>query len=159
MTKKNIFYLFFVLSMFLIDRLSKFWVIKNFDLNENLEIVIFPFLSIHLIWNEGIAFGLLSFGENNLYNFLTLIIAFLIIIIFWLMIKANGIEKYGFMMILGGSIGNILDRLIYSAVPDFIDIHYKSFHWFIFNVADIFITIGVFLLILTEMFLKNKKQK
>ncbi len=159
MTKKNIFYLFFVLSMFLIDRLSKFWVIKNFDLNENLEIVIFPFLSIHLIWNEGIAFGLLSFGENNLYNFLTLIIAFLIIIIFWLMIKANGIEKYGFMMILGGSIGNILDRLIYSAVPDFIDIHYKSFHWFIFNLADIFITIGVFLLILTEMFLKNKKQK
>ena len=145
--------------MFLIDRLSKFWVIKNFDLNENLEIVIFPFLSINLIWNEGIAFGLLSFGENNLYNFLTLIIAFLIIIIFWLMIKANGIEKYGFMMILGGSIGNILDRLIYSAVPDFIDIHYKSFHWFIFNLADIFITIGVFLLILTEMFLKNKKQK
>ena len=156
MTKKNIFYFFFILCIFFLDRISKLWVIRNFSSDEKIEIAISPFLSINLIWNQGIAFGLFSFGESNFYNLLTTIIVIVIAIIFWMMLKANGIEKYGFMMIIGGSFGNIIDRLFYSAVPDFIDIHYKSFHWFIFNVADIFITLGVSLLIFKEFFLKKK---
>ena len=72
-----------------------------------------------------------------------------------MMIKSAGIQKYGFMLVFGGSLGNIFDRLYYSSVPDFIDIHFYNFHWFIFNVADIFISIGVFLLIYSEFFRKK----
>ena len=159
MNKKYFFDFFLILLIFCVDRLSKFWVIKIFSLTEKLEIVIFPFLNINLIWNEGIAFGLFSLGDKNLYNLLTVIILIVVIIILLMMIKTNGIEKYGFLLIFGGSLGNIFDRFFYSAVPDFIDIYYRSFHWFIFNVADIFITLGVFLLIFKELFLKGEKLK
>ena len=113
------------------------------------------FLNFNLIWNDGIAFGLLAFNDNFYYNILTGIILIVTFIVFFLMIKTQGTEKYCFMMISGGSFGNIFDRLYYSAVPDFIDIHYQNFHWFIFNVADIFITLGVLLLIFLELFLKK----
>ena len=156
MFKKNVLYFFFTITIFFIDRLSKYWAIKNLNNEDQLEIILSPYLSLDLIWNEGIAFGLLSFGERNLYNILTGLIILVTIIVIYLAIKAKGIEKYSFMMICGGSIGNIFDRLFYQAVPDFIDIHYENFHWFIFNVADIFITLGVFLLIFREFGLKIK---
>jgi signal peptidase II len=156
MFKKNIFYFFFTTTIFLIDRLSKYWVINNLVAERKHEIILSSYLNLNLIWNKGIAFGLLSFGEINYYNILTGLIIFITIIVLYLAIKAKGIEKYSFMMICGGSSGNIFDRLLYQAVPDFIDIHYENFHWFIFNVADIFITLGVFLLILKEFFLKIK---
>ena len=157
MFKKNVFYFFFTITIFFIDRLSKYWAIKNLNNEDQFQIILSPYLSLDLIWNEGIAFGLLSFGERNLYNILTGLIILVTIIVIYLVIKAKGIEKYSFMMICGGSIGNIFDRLFYQAVPDFIDIHYENFHWFIFNVADIFITTGVFLLIFNEFILKNQK--
>ena len=156
MFKKNVFYFFFTITIFFIDRLSKYWAIKNLNNEDQFQIILSPYLSLDLIWNEGIAFGLLSFGERNLYNILTGLIILVTIIVIYLAIKAKGIEKYSFMMICGGSIGNIFDRLFYQAVPDFIDIHYENFHWFIFNVADIFITLGVFLLIFREFDLKIK---
>ena len=156
MFKKNVLYFFFTITIFFIDRLSKYWAIKNLNNEDQLEIILSPYLSLDLIWNKGIAFGLLSFGERNLYNILTGLIILVTIIVIYLAIKAKGIEKYSFMMICGGSIGNIFDRLFYQAVPDFIDIHYENFHWFIFNVADIFITLGVFLLIFREFGLKIK---
>ncbi|MDA8701970.1 signal peptidase II [Candidatus Pelagibacter bacterium] len=156
MFKKNVFYFFFTITIFFIDRLSKYWAIKNLNNEDQFQIILSPYLSLDLIWNEGIAFGLLSFGERNLYNILTGLIILVTIIVIYLAIKAKGIEKYSFMMICGGSIGNIFDRLFYQAVPDFIDIHYENFHWFIFNVADIFITLGVFLLIFREFGLKIK---
>ena len=71
------------------------------------------------------------------------------------MLKSKSIEKFGFMMILGGSMGNIFDRLYYFSVPDFIDIHFNNFNWFIFNVADIFISLGVTFLIYLEFFKKK----
>ena len=108
------------------------------------------------MWNDGIAFGLFSFDQKIYYNFLTAIILLITLIILWMILKTKGLEKIAFMMILGGSTGNIFDRLYYSSVPDFIDIHYGNFHWFIFNVADIFISIGVLLLIILEIFIKNK---
>ena len=156
MFKKNVLYFFFTITIFFIDRLSKYWAIKNLNNEDQFQIILSPYLSLDLIWNKGIAFGLLSFGERNLYNIITGLIILVTIIVIYLAIKAKGIEKYSFMMICGGSIGNIFDRLFYQAVPDFIDIHYENFHWFIFNVADIFITLGVFILIFREFGLKIK---
>ena len=97
-----------------------------------------------------------SFDKDIYYNSLTILICLIIIIIIWLLVRSSGFEKIGFLMIIGGSLGNLFDRLFYSAVPDFIDFHYNNFHWFIFNVADIFITLGVMLLIFLELFTKKK---
>jgi len=154
--KKNFFNFFFILGIFLTDRLSKYLIIEFDKTNVESEYTILPFLNFNLIWNEGIAFGLFSFADKSNYNILTIIIIFVTAIIFWMIIKTKELEKLGFMMIFGGSLGNIFDRVYYSSVPDFIDIHFYNFHWFIFNVADIFISIGVMLLILLEIFVKKK---
>jgi len=155
MIKSSINNFFFIIFIFLLDRVSKTIVI-NLEKNEGISnYSLSSFLNIELIWNEGIAFGLLSFNEKYYYNSLTAIIILITLIVFFLMIKSSGYQKYGFLMVFGGSLGNIFDRLYYSSVPDFIDIHINNFHWFIFNVADIFITFGVFLLIYSEFFKKE----
>ena len=156
MKKKVFLDFFFILFIFFVDRFSKILIVNFNKSNEANEIVISSFLKLSLIWNEGIAFGLLSFSEKTYYNFLTVIIILITIFVLIMALKTKGFEKLGFMMILGGSTGNIFDRLYYSAVPDFIDFHLHNFHWFIFNVADIFITLGVILLVTTEIFLKKK---
>ena len=155
MSKKNIFYFSIILLIFLADRISKLWIISFFDSANNPNIEFLPFINLHLIWNKGIAFGLLSFSEKYNYNFLTLLIFIVIIVVFWMLLKTKGLEKYGFIFVFGGSLGNVYDRMFYSAVPDFIDINVNNFHWFIFNVADIFITVGVILLIILEFFKKK----
>jgi len=154
--KKNIFYFFFISLIFLFDRLSKIFIIRLLGKTENQEIVVLNFLSLNLIWNKGIAFGIFSFDEKLFYHVLTMFIITVIFFVFWLMVKAEKLEKYGYMMIFSGSLGNVFDRLVYSSVPDFIDFHFKNFHWFTFNVADIFITAGVVLLILNEFNFKKK---
>ena len=158
MTKKNLLkYFVIILFIFLIDRISKQLVIYLDNNNLNTEIFLSKFLNIQLIWNEGVAFGLFSSDNTFFYHSLTGFIILIILILIYFFIKSNGLEKYSFLIILGGSLGNVYDRLAYSAVPDFIDIHYHNFHWFIFNVADIFITIGVLSLIYIELVFKNKK--
>ena len=157
MLKKNIFYFFLILFIFILDRISKLWIISIFNSENNLEIKISSFINLNLIWNKGIAFGLFSYGEKFEYNLLTGLIIIITVIVFWMIMKTKGLEKFGFLMILGGALGNIFDRLYYSAVPDFIDIYYKNFHWFVFNVADIFITVGVLMLIINEITIKNHK--
>ena len=145
-----------VLIIFLLDRISKLYVIHLDGILLNSEIINSKFINIQLIWNEGVAFGLLAFNEKSFYNFITGFIVIIILTLIYFIRKTRGIEKYSFIIILGGALGNVFDRFLYSAVPDFIDIHYQNFHWFIFNVADIFITLGVLLLICTEFFkLKN----
>ena len=157
---KNILINFFiVLLIFLIDRFSKLYVINLDKKFFDFEIFSSKFLNIHLIWNEGIAFGLLSFNQSIFYNILTIIILFIIFAVFLMATKSVGLRKYALLMILGGALGNIFDRIFYKAVPDFIDLHYGNFHWFIFNIADIFITVGVFFLILLEIFYNNKEKK
>ena len=156
MNKERIWNLFFITGIFALDRLTKIAIINSTDLYGENIFTITSFLNLNLIWNDGIAFGMLSFQEKNYYNFLTGIIILITIIIFWMITKTTKIEKVAFMMIFGGSIGNIFDRLYYSSVPDFIDFHINNFHWFIFNVADIFITLGVILLIILEFFPKKK---
>ena len=156
MTVRNLVNFSFVISIFLIDRFSKLVMINSSTTDGSSNVSINDFLSLNLVWNDGIAFGLFSFDQKIYYNFLTVIIILITLIILWMILKTKGLEKIAFMMILGGSMGNIFDRLYYSSVPDFIDIHYGNFHWFIFNVADIFISIGVLLLIILEIFIKNK---
>ena len=153
------FYLNFIiiLSIFILDRLTKFYVIYLDKINGGSEIFSSKFLNIYLIWNEGIAFGLFSFNENYLYNFLTLFILIIIFVILYMISKSSGFKKYSLLMILGGALGNVFDRIIYKAVPDFIDFHIGNFHWFIFNLADVFISLGVIFMITCELFLSDKK--
>tara|TARA_Y100000741_G_scaffold35168_1_gene24747 strand:+ start:207 stop:557 length:351 start_codon:yes stop_codon:yes gene_type:complete len=114
-------------------------------------------LNISLIWNEGIAFGLLSFEKDHFYNILTILILIVVILILFMIFKSEGLKKYSLMMILGGALGNLYDRIFFGAVPDFIDFHVGNFHWFIFNVSDIFITLGVIFLITLELNINKKK--
>ena len=145
-----------IFLIFLFDRLSKIYVVYLDNKYNGLEILSSKFLNIHLIWNEGIAFGLFSFDNNVFYNFLTIFIFIIVLIILFMIFKSEEKKKYALLMILGGALGNLYDRIYYRAVPDFIDFHFGEFHWFIFNFADVFITLGVFFMILMEFIGNNK---
>ena len=154
--KKNYFYFLFIALIFLADRASKIIILNIFEKLEFASIKINSFLNFSLVWNDGIAFGLFSLEKDFYYNILTSIILLIAIFIFFLAYRAsNLLEKLSYLMIAGGATGNIFDRLYYSSVVDFIDITINNFHWFIFNVADIFITIGIVILIIREFV--NKK--
>ena len=157
--KKFYIYLFFVFLIFISDRLSKIYIINESLKNFDNFILKSTYLNIRLIWNEGIAFGLLSFDNKALYHSLSLLILVIILVIIYMIIKSDGLKKFSLMLILGGALGNFYDRIAYGAVPDFIDFHVNGFHWFIFNIADIFISIGVFALILIEIFDKKNYEK
>ena len=145
-----------ILSIFLIDRFSKIYVIHQYKNFPGSEIFSSKFLNISLIWNEGIAFGLFSFDDTKLYNILSIFILIIIFVIIFMISKSVGLKKLALLMILGGALGNFFDRLVYKAVPDFIDFHIGNFHWFIFNVSDIFITIGIIFMIISEIIQKPR---
>tara|TARA_Y100000591_G_scaffold43186_1_gene32031 strand:+ start:51 stop:545 length:495 start_codon:yes stop_codon:yes gene_type:complete len=154
---KKLLDFFYIFLIFTLDRISKIFVLNLSEKYSELELYQSSFINIFLIWNKGIAFGLLSFERNDFYNLITILIVFIILILFILVIKSEKIKKMSYIFITGGALGNLFDRIIYNSVPDFIDIHYKEFHWFIFNIADIFITIGVICLIFDEIFLERKR--
>ena len=156
-SKKFIIYFIIISLVFLIDRLTKIYVLKLAESSDYLNILVNNFLNIILIWNEGIGFGLLSFEDSFIYNLITVLIVIINIIILFLIIKSDNLRSVFYSFIFGGSIGNLFDRIYYSAVPDFIDLNYNGFHWFIFNFADIFITLGIICLICAE-FLDYKKK-
>ena len=158
LNKNFLINLILILSIFIIDRFSKIYVIYLDKKFLDSEIFSSKFLNITLIWNEGIAFGLLSFNENNLYDLLTIFIFIIILVIFYMIYRSDNFKKYSLIMILGGALGNFFDRVFYKAVPDFIDFHVGNFHWFIFNVSDIFITIGVIGMIFFEIIDRDKHQ-
>ena len=143
--------LFAILSIFLIDRISKIYIISLYEKNSSSELYVAKYLNINLIWNEGIAFGLLSFDQSSIYTAITALIVITSIVVLVFIIKTGDIRFYFYLFIFGGALGNLFDRFYYNAVPDFIDLHINSYHWFIFNIADIFITIGVLCLILVEL--------
>ena len=156
---KNIIINFLIVFLiFLVDRFSKIYVIYLDKKLSGTELLSTDFLNIKLYWNQGIAFGLFSFEKSLLYNFLTVIIFIIVFVIAFMSIKSIGIRKYALLMIFGGAIGNLYDRIIFKAVPDFIDLHVGNFHWFIFNFADVFISVGVFFMILFE-FVGNNENK
>ena len=154
--KKYIIYLILFIIIFSTDRLTKIYILNLAEINKTLDIYITSFLNFYLIWNKGIAFGLFSFDQNIVYDFITFFIALITAIIFIIAIKSADFKGYLFMVIFSGSVGNLFDRFYFSAVPDFIDFHINDFHWFIFNVADIFISLGVICLIFVEIFFKKE---
>ena len=161
MTIKNLGKNFFInssliLIIFLFDRISKIYVINLDEKFFGSEIFSSKYLNIILIWNEGIAFGLFSASHEIWYNFLTIIIVFTALIILIMSIKQHGVQRYFLLIVFGGALGNLYDRIFFKAVPDFIDLHVGNFHWFIFNIADIFITFGVIMLILWEILPLNR---
>ena len=158
LNKKFYFNLSIVLIIFFLDRITKKVVIHLNQENFGQQIFSSEYLNINLIWNQGIAFGLFSFNENNVYNILTALIALVILVILIMILKSDGFKRFSLLMIMGGALGNLYDRIFFSAVPDFFDFHVGNFHWFIFNVADIFITIGVIFMILIEFTDNNKKK-
>ena len=157
--KKFSICLFLTLFIFIIDRVSKLYILNIADITGNVDIYISSYLNFYLIWNKGIAFGFFSFEENLIYHLITTLIIIITLIIIFIIIKTNDYRAYFLAFILGGSYGNLFDRIYYSSVPDFIDFHINDFHWFIFNVADIFITTGVFCLIFVEIFYKKNVNK
>ncbi len=155
---KYVFYFFLFFSIFTLDRISKIYIL-NIANNEELNIYINEFLNIILIWNTGIGFGLLSFSDKFLYNAITFIILLINFILIYLAVASKSIKRIIYIVILGGSFGNLFDRFYYSAVPDFIDINFNGYHWFVFNVADIFISIGITCLIFMEILDYKKLSK
>ena len=155
--KRFLLYFLVLILIFFIDRITKIYVINLDKKFIGYEIFSSKYVNITLIWNEGIAFGLLSFDQENLYNLLTILIILIIFFILVMVLKSSGLKKLALVMILGGALGNVFDRILYKSVPDFIDFHVGEFHWFIFNIADVFITIGVFSMILFEFIGNNQK--
>ena len=154
--KKFYLNLSIVLIIFFLDRITKKIIISLSQENFGQPIFTSEYLNISLVWNQGIAFGLFSFSESYTYNILTILITLVVFIIFYMIIKNDGFKKFSLIMIVGGALGNLYDRIFFSAVPDFFDFHVGNFHWFIFNIADIFITIGVIFMILIEFIDNNK---
>ena len=154
---KIFIYIALVLLVLALDRISKILILNILENDGKVDIYINSFFNLFLVWNKGIGFGLFSFDQNHIYNGITLFIFIINLIIVYLIYKEKTPKTYFLAIILGGSFGNLFDRYYYSAVPDFIDLNFKGYHWFIFNVADIFITLGIICLILAE-FLIYKKQ-
>jgi len=154
--KKIIIYISVLTLIFFLDRISKIYILQFASNSLDTNIYINQFLSLNLVWNKGIAFGLFSFEKSLIYNLITTLIVIINLIILYLVFIYKDLRAYFFLMILGGSLGNLFDRLYYGSVPDFIDINIREYHWFIFNVSDIFITLGVICLIIAEL-LMNKK--
>ena len=152
LSKQNFLYIILIIIIFFLDRFSKQNIINN--LNDH-SYFVNDFINLDLIWNIGIGFGFLSTDSFLIYNLITLLIGLVILSLFYFLVLSEIIDKLIYSVIIGGALGNFYDRLVYNAVPDFIDLHYKNFHWFTFNVADIFITIGILIFILRSFFVKN----
>ena len=151
-TKNNLYCLCVILIIFFLDRYTKLLILNNF--NEN-SYYLNDFLNLDLIWNIGIGFGFLSTESGLLYNFITFVIALILLVLFYFLLSSEILDKIIYAVIIGGALGNFYDRLFFKAVPDFIDLHYNNFHWFTFNVADIFISIGILFIIVKSFFVKN----
>ena len=148
-----------ILIAFFLDRLTKMYLINLQTSGTDIDFYILPFLNFYLVWNTGIGFGLAAMESNMFYHIITTIILIINFVLIFLLLKAKGIYVYLFALIIGGSLGNLFDRIYYYAVPDFIDFHLGNFHWFIFNIADIFITTGIIGLMFVELFKKQKNSK
>ena len=157
--KKIFFNSGLTLVIFFVDRISKIYIIKISALEGKVDIYLTEYLNFYLIWNKGVAFGLFSSNESFIYNIITGIIMIISIVVSVMIYNNSGLKKVSLIFVLGGALGNLFDRIYYSAVPDFIDLHFNGFHWFIFNVADIFITFGIICVIFDEIFVNNKKNE
>ena len=150
--KNNVYCLCIISIIFFLDRYTKLFILKNFTEN---TYYFNDYINLDLVWNIGIGFGLFSTNSYLFYNLVTLLIGLVIIIIFYVFINSNNFDKFVYSLIIGGALGNFYDRITYNAVPDFIDLHYNNFHWFVFNIADIFITLGIITLLIGGLLRKD----
>ena len=150
--KENFYFLFISLTIFIFDRFTKQEIINNFNKN---TYYINDYINFDLIWNIGIGFGFLSTDSFIFYNLVTFTVGIVIVFLLYIFAQSENIDKFIYSIIIGGALGNFFDRITYKAVPDFIDLHYNNFHWFTFNVADIFITIGILAFVIRSFFVKN----
>ena len=150
--KENFYFLVTILFIFSIDRYTKIKIINNLS---DTSFFLNDFLNFDLLWNTGIGFGLMSSNSPLFYNLISMIIAVVIIFLIIIGIKSDKFDKIAFSVIIGGALGNFYDRIYFKAVPDFIDFHYKDFHWFTFNIADIFVTLGIICFLMKGFFIKN----
>ncbi len=157
--KQFIFNLVIILIIFFLDRISKVYILNIAENESVVDITVNSFLNFILVWNSGIGFGLMQFDDKIIYNIITTLIIIINLIIIYLLFNSKRFHQVLFSMILGGSMGNLYDRIYYSAVPDFIDLNYNGYHWFVFNVADIFISFGIFTLIFLELFIIKKSNE
>ncbi len=151
-TKNNLYCLIVIFIIFFLDRYAKLFILNNFTDN---TYYINDYINLDLVWNRGIGFGLLASDSSMIYNFITFLIGAVILALFYIAINSKTLDKLIFSIIIGGAVGNFYDRVVFKAVPDFIDLHYNNFHWFIFNIADIFITLGIIVFIMKGLFEKN----
>ena len=156
LNKNLVINFFIILGIFSLDRITKLYVISENEKSLSAELFESKYLNIFLIWNEGVAFGLLSFNESFGYNLVTIIIAIVIIVLIVMLLNAKKFKRFALLCVIGGALGNFYDRVVFNAVPDFIDFHFGEFHWFIFNIADIFITVGILLLLIVDIFFKKQ---
>ena len=156
---KTTLYFGIILFIFFADRISKLYILSVLEDLGFVDISINSYINLILVWNTGIGLGLLSFDQSEMYNIITIFIALINLFIIYLIIKSKDNSAYFFLIILGGSLVNLFDRIYYSAVPDFIDISYLGYHWFVFNVADIFISLGIICLIFAELLNYKKKNE
>ena len=154
--KENFYILIIILLTFFLDRYTKFFILNNFSES---TYYLNDFINLDLVWNTGIGFGLLSFDSSLFYNFISIIIGLILVYLVYYISKSNQVDKIIFSVIVGGALGNFYDRVFTNAVPDFIDLHYGNFHWFTFNVADIFITIGIIAFLIKDFFIKTNNEK
>ena len=155
---KNLICLLTIISVFFLDRISKIKIVQHHLLNENGRIYLNDYLNLELIWNTGIGFGLLNLEAGIIYNSISIFIFLIVLVIVFFLIKSDLKEGFLYALIIGGAIGNLYDRAIYFAVPDFIDFHIGNYHWFTFNIADIFVSLGIILLIINELILKKNEK-
>ncbi len=151
---ENFYCILLTIIIFIFDRITKIKIMQ--DYNDN-TFYVNQFINIDLTWNIGIGFGLLSTDTIAFYNLITVLIATIIIILLYFVIISKNFDKFIYSIIIGGAVGNFYDRLVYNAVPDFIDLHYNDFHWFTFNVADVFIVIGILIFLLRELLSKQNQ--
>jgi signal peptidase II len=154
--RENIYFILLIITIFSLDRLSKIEIINNFS---DTNYYINNFINLNLIWNTGIGFGLMSSDSSLFYNIVTILVGSVILILFYVTILSESLDRFIYSIIIGGAFGNFYDRLTYSAVPDFIDLHFNNFHWFTFNVADIFITLGIMAFIIKGFFVNKLKDE
>ena len=140
-----------IITIFTIDRIVKMYLIETQNTGTEIDFYILPFLNFYLVWNTGVGFGLFSLEANIFYHIITVIILVINFILIFFLLRAKGVSAYLLALIIGGSLGNLFDRIYYYAVPDFIDLHFGNFHWFVFNIADISISIGIIGLIVIEL--------
>ena len=155
--KQNYLFFILILLLFLVDRITKIEILNI--LEDTNYLFVNDYLNLNLVFNTGIGFGLLSLKDAIYYNALSIFIFFIILVLLFFMIKSKLSEKIFFSFIIGGALGNLYDRIIFKAVPDFIDFHFQEFHWFTFNLADIFISLGIIFMILNEFIFNKQKNE